>query len=153
MAPQSCTQQVFHIGQPCLVAVTYHPTGTGLRNAQLQINRASHKTTLDSGLIQGASSLAASPAVVERVSLGPIGAPGVGPTGQINDDSSFSGALSANGRFVSFTTDAGLDPRDNNNSHDVYVRDRLRATTTLLSIPTGAANVVRGGWQLVEALG
>ena len=30
---RAATHQVFHIGQPCAVAVIFHPTGIGLRNA------------------------------------------------------------------------------------------------------------------------
>jgi Tol biopolymer transport system component len=140
VSPLACTQQVFHIGQPCLIAVKFHPTGTGIRNAQLQLTRATHRPTVDTGLVQGLSGVASSPGFVERESLGPVGAPGVGPTGEI-DDSSFAGGISANGRFVTFVTNASLDPRDDNESSDVYVRDRLRGTTTLVSVAPGAANV------------
>jgi hypothetical protein len=132
VTPQSCSQQTFHIGQPCIVAVTFHPTGIGLRDAQLQITLAGHAPTQSFGLIQGVSSMPASPGSTERASLG--------PTGQISDDS-FDGRISANGRYVAFDTNASLDTRDNNGTTDVYVRDRLRNTTTLVSIAPGAANV------------
>jgi hypothetical protein len=132
VAPQSCSQQTFHIGQPCIVAITFHPTGIGLRDAQLQITLAGHAQTQSFGLIQGTSSMPASPGSTERASLG--------TAGQIPDDS-FDGRISANGRFVAFDTNASLDPRDNNATSDVYVRDRLRNTTTLVSIAPGAANV------------
>ena len=83
------------------------PTASGLRNAELQLTRASHKTTLDFGVVQGLSSVPRAPAAVERTSLGPLGAPGVGPTGQIDGDSS-SPAISANGRYVAFDTNIDL---------------------------------------------
>jgi hypothetical protein len=136
VSPDSCSHQVFHIGQPCAVGVMFHPTGIGLRDAQLQITAAGHKTQQNFGLIQGVSSLPSSPGVTERASLG--------PNGQVPGNSQ-SGKLSANGRYVAFATDASLDPRDNNNEDDVYVRDRLRGTTTLVSIAPGAANVFADG--------
>ena len=120
------------------------PSASVFATRNFRSRGAGHTTTVDSGLVQGSSGIPPSPGVTERASLGPIGVLGVGPTGQI-DDNSFSGALSANGRFVAFITSAGLDPRDTNNAHDVYVRDRLRATTTLLSITPGAANTAPQG--------
>ncbi len=139
VSPQSCTQQVFHIGQPCLVAITFHPTGTGLRSAELVVTHAGHAVLQDSLLVQGASGLPASPAVTERVSLGPLGAAGVGPTGQINANDSVPGSISSNGRYVTFVTTAKLDPGDNNGKEDVYVRDHLRGTTTLVSATPGGS--------------
>jgi hypothetical protein len=132
VSPDSCSHQVFHIGQPCAVAVIFHPTGIGLRDALLDITQAGHKLPHNFGLIQGVSSLPPSPGVTERASLG--------PNGQI-PDSSFGGEISANGRYVAFQTNASLDPRDNNGTSDIYVRDRLRATTSLVSIAPGAATV------------
>ena len=43
-------------------------------------------------------------------------------------------AVSADGRHVAFLTDARLDPRDANLSFDIYVRDRVRGTTALVSV-------------------
>jgi hypothetical protein len=63
----------------------------------------------------------------ERVSLG---APGT----QGNLDS-YSPSLSANGRFVAFYSEASnLVPHDTNGEGDVFVRDRLYGTTTLVSL-------------------
>jgi Tol biopolymer transport system component len=137
--PQSCTTQVFHIGQPCAVAIMFHPAGTGLRNANLVVTLAGHAVEQDSLLVQGTSGVPLSPGVTERVSLGPLGTAGVGPTGQINANSSSPGAISSNGRYVTFVTDAKLNPSDNNGVNDVYVRDRLRGTTTLVSATPGGS--------------
>lgn len=66
----------------------------------------------------------------ERVSLTPAGAEIAKASGV--------GALSADGRFAVFTTDAGLVPADTNNRRDVYVRDRVAGTTSLASLsPAG----------------
>jgi len=63
----------------------------------------------------------------ERISLGPGGAPG--------DRASAAPALSADGRFVAFQSDAtNLVPADSNQRTDVFVRDRRFGTTTRVSL-------------------
>jgi Tol biopolymer transport system component len=63
----------------------------------------------------------------ERVSVGPNGVQGNGD----NDEP----ALSADGRFVAFTSDASnLVPGDTNGSPDVFVRDRRTGTTERMSV-------------------
>ena len=42
-------------------------------------------------------------------------------------------SMSTDGRYVAFTSDARLDAQDTNDHSDVYVRDRLSDTTTLVS--------------------
>lgn len=42
--------------------------------------------------------------------------------------------ISYDGRFVSFSTTASLDPADTNGVSDIYVRDRQTGTTTLVSV-------------------
>jgi len=51
-------------------------------------------------------------------------------------------AISADGRFVAFDTEAALVPSDTNSIEDVYVRDRLTGITTRVSVSTagGQAN-------------
>jgi len=45
------------------------------------------------------------------------------------------GAISADGRFVSFTSSVdGVVPGDNNKKYDVFVRDRLQSTTERVSV-------------------
>jgi Tol biopolymer transport system component len=54
-----------------------------------------------------------------------------------NQGNSFSGnhSISADGRFVAFSSGASnLVPGDNNNTGDIFVRDRLTNTTTLVSV-------------------
>jgi Tol biopolymer transport system component len=47
----------------------------------------------------------------------------------------YSPAISADGRYVAFNTVAGnIVLNDGNNTHDVFLRDRLTATTELISI-------------------
>ena len=48
-----------------------------------------------------------------------------------------SSAVSADGRFVAFTTYSQLVPADADNSSDVYVLDRARQQVTLESPDTG----------------
>jgi Tol biopolymer transport system component len=47
-------------------------------------------------------------------------------------------ALSADGRFVAFTSSAALTPDDPDDNTDVLVRDQAAATTTLVSRATGS---------------
>jgi Tol biopolymer transport system component len=66
----------------------------------------------------------------ELVSLGPGGVQG-------NDDSS-GPAISADGRFVAFSSDSSnLVPRDTTDRDDVFVRDRLTGTTRRMSLGPG----------------
>jgi Tol biopolymer transport system component len=51
------------------------------------------------------------------------------------DKDSFSATISADGRFVAFASKAStLVARDTNRATDVFVRDRARGTTTLVSV-------------------
>lgn len=59
----------------------------------------------------------------------------VAPDGHVADNRSFQGALSADGRFVAFTSLASnLVPNDTNNAHDVFVRDLAQETTERISV-------------------
>jgi len=72
--------------------------------------------------------------VTTRVSVGPA-------TAQGNGDS-YKPALSQDGSKVAFTSEAtNLVTGDSNGVADVFVRDRATATTTRVSIATGAAGV------------
>lgn len=64
----------------------------------------------------------------------------VGPAGVEGNLSSDQAAISADGRFVTFTSAASnLVPGDTNGRWDVFVRDRLMRTTTRVSVgPKGA---------------
>jgi Tol biopolymer transport system component len=62
----------------------------------------------------------------ELISVGNFGAPG--------NSFSFVPSISADGRFVAFSSDASnLVFRDTNNTFDVFVRDRVAGTTELVS--------------------
>lgn len=72
---------------------------------------------------------AASPtAMTERASVADDGS-------EIPGDS-FTQTISADGRYVAFATESPLDPKDSDTLYDVYVRDRLLKTTTLVSVAT-----------------
>lgn len=59
----------------------------------------------------------------------------VSSTGTQGDDSTISGDLSSNGRYVVFASDAsGLVPGDTNGTDDIFLRDRKTNTTTRLSV-------------------
>ena len=47
------------------------------------------------------------------------------------------GGISADGRFVAFTSNAGLDSGDTNSDRDMYIRDRAAQRTTWISVPIG----------------
>jgi Tol biopolymer transport system component len=65
-----------------------------------------------------------------RVSLGPANAPSQGGASRFP-------AISADGRFVAFRSEAkNLVPVDTNGAADIFVRDRLAANTTLVSVST-----------------
>jgi Tol biopolymer transport system component len=54
------------------------------------------------------------------------------------DGNSFAGSVSANGRYVVFSSDASnLVPGDTNTFFDVFVRDRLKRTMERISVPAG----------------
>jgi Tol biopolymer transport system component len=68
----------------------------------------------------------------DRVSLSPAG-------GQA-DGASYGPAISADGRYVAFTSAASnLTARDGNSELDIFVRDRVRRTTVLASVGPHAA--------------
>jgi Tol biopolymer transport system component len=58
----------------------------------------------------------------------------VGSDGSQADESSDEPAISANGRYVAFTSYADLQPQDSNNSYDIYVHDRKTKSTRLASL-------------------
>jgi Tol biopolymer transport system component len=63
-----------------------------------------------------------------------------GAQGAIADASPFPPSLSTDGRFVAFTSPARtLDPDDGDDAADVYVRDLLEGTTTLVSRASGSS--------------
>jgi Tol biopolymer transport system component len=73
-----------------------------------------------------------------RVSLGPTGAEATG-------GDSYSPAVSADGRYVAFASDAdNLVPDDANNATDVFVHDRQTQTTTRVSVTADDAEVTGG---------
>ena len=68
----------------------------------------------------------------ERISVGPVGAQG--------NSISASAAISANGRFVAFSSLASnLVPGDTNGEIDVFVRDRQTGKTERVSVGRGGA--------------
>ncbi len=76
-----------------------------------------------------------------RVSVSSTGAQADGPSG--------GGGISADGRYVVFDSGAGnLDPRDTNRNSDVFVHDRVTATTTGVSVvPSTSPNQGPPSWS------
>ncbi len=74
-------------------------------------------------------------------------------SGAQSNEFSFGSAISRDGRFVTFVIRASLDPNDTNGLTDVYLRDRIAGTTTLVSAnpATGAAS--GAGLSVVSADG
>lgn len=88
-------------------------------------------TVLGLALVSGSAGagLAQGP-MTTRVSVAVDGSQGIGTT--------FAAAISANGRFVAFESDApNLTPFDNNNARDIFVRDLVANTTERVSVPQG----------------
>jgi uncharacterized repeat protein (TIGR01451 family) len=80
-----------------------------------------------------------------RVSIGSAGAQG--------NDWSYISAISADGRFVAFVSDASsLVAGDTNDAPDIFVRDRLTGTTTTTRVSVSSAGVQgnsgSGNWGL-----
>jgi Tol biopolymer transport system component len=64
----------------------------------------------------------------------------VTPTGAQGNGASQAPVVSADGRYVAFESDAAnLMPNDTNGSVDVFVRDTVAGTTTLVSVAAGGA--------------
>jgi Tol biopolymer transport system component len=65
-----------------------------------------------------------------------------GAAGSVGDASSNNSSVSADGRYVAFQSNADdLDPDSNDSFSDIFVRDTVAGTTTLVSRATGAAGV------------
>jgi len=75
--------------------------------------------------------------------------------GQAADSASYSPALSADGRYVAFTSRAGnLVPNDHNGDNDVFIRDLTTGTTSLMSATSkGASANAASGRPAVSADG
>ena len=71
---------------------------------------------------------------------GVLGRPSVGAGGVLGNGDSFFPAISADGRFVAFMSNASnLVSGDTNGERDVFVRDRAQGTTERVSVATGGA--------------
>src|SRR4028119_292088 len=59
----------------------------------------------------------------------------VDSAGNQGNSDSYTPSVSADGRFVAFSSDASnLVPGDTNNNNDIFVRDTLTNTTTRVSV-------------------
>lgn len=66
----------------------------------------------------------------------------VAPDGTPANNSSSAPAITPDGRFVAFTTDAdNLDPTDTNELDDIYLRDRVLNATTRISVTSAGEEV------------
>ena len=64
----------------------------------------------------------------------------ISSSGSLGDAESTSSAISADGRYVAFSSQAtNLVPGDTNGHADVFLRDRLGGTTVLVSAPAGGS--------------
>jgi Calx-beta domain/WD40-like Beta Propeller Repeat len=76
-----------------------------------------------------------------------------GPNGSKGNDFSDEAAISTDGRFVAFDSNASnLDPGDGNTAGNVFVRDLQATTTTLVSRAAGAAGGTGNGFSLDPAI-
>jgi Tol biopolymer transport system component len=104
---------------------------TGLTSGQVYTFTAATVTAASSSLPSAPSNAA----IAEGTSRVSVAADGGEPNNISETDASFS----ADGRYVAFTSNASnLTSGDNNMYSDVYVRDRLLDTTTLVSVPAAA---------------
>ena len=126
-------------GASILIPVIFSPAATGVRAATLTCNTSNGQAASFGVALSGAG---AAPAThfTTRVSLASDG-------GEGNQDS-WTGAASANGRHVVFSSSAGnLVPGDTNSVGDVFVRDRQTNLTQRVSVASGGspASVVSVG--------
>jgi Tol biopolymer transport system component len=71
----------------------------------------------------------------------------IGTDGTEADDTSYDASISADGRYVAFTSDSdAISPEDTNGSSDIFVRDRQAGTITLASI-SGYGQTDFGAWD------
>src|SRR5689334_19603847 len=81
----------------------------------------------------------------------------VSSRGAPGNEGSFGGALSADGRVLTFPSYASnLVPGDTNQSADVFARDRVRGVTERVSVATSgrqANGAVVGDWPAISANG
>jgi hypothetical protein len=71
--------------------------------------------------------------VIDRIA-GVVTYEGRNTAGQPADGGTYGGAITADGRYLMFSSDAGnLSANDTNGEYDAYLRDRLLGTTTLVS--------------------
>ncbi len=67
----------------------------------------------------------------------------IGTGGVQGDSESLDAAISANGRYVAFYSQAStLVPGDTNSSKDIFVRDRAAGTTTRVSVDSSGAEAI-----------
>ncbi len=72
----------------------------------------------------------------------------VSSTGAQANDETFDPAVSADGRYVAFTSAASnLVPGDTNSTGDVFVRDTLTGRTRRVSVSSTGAQSALGGWH------
>jgi Tol biopolymer transport system component len=87
----------------------------------------------------GPASAAPAPGQISRIS--------VDSKGRQSTDDSYAPAISADGRFVAFDSEATeLVPRDRNRATDVFVRDRTTGRTTRVSVSTEGDEGDRGSY-------
>jgi hypothetical protein len=83
--------------------------------------------------------------ITERISIATNGVQG--------DDTSIIDSISADGRFVSFTSGASnLAPGDTNGACDIFIRDRILGTTELVSLGNAGqqGNMCSGGSSIAS---
>ena len=110
-------------GGAVTTSTTTSATVTGLTSGQLYTFTVAATNAQSTSLPSAASATVTGEGTSRVLPLGTT-------SGNDEDDS----AISADGRYVAFDSDAKLTPDDTNNFSDVYVRDRLLGTTTLVSV-------------------
>ena len=97
-----------------------------------------------SDLVVGDANLADDVFVRDRL-LGVTQRVSVSTFGDEANGGSYSSSISADGRFIAFTSEASnLVPDDTNGTWDVFLRDRLLGTTDLVSVSTEGQQGDRG---------
>jgi YVTN family beta-propeller protein len=132
-------------GTPTSIAVTLEP-GFQVQTLLVTDATGSLRMVLASGALPRTASTGASPGAVAVADSNPSDPVGLSTAGAWTDAPVEDIAMSADGRFVSFTSAAtSLVTGDGNGLPDVFVRDRLLRRTTRVSVTSSGAEATGGG--------
>ncbi|MBK7643299.1 MAG: hypothetical protein IPJ19_09640 [Planctomycetes bacterium] len=107
-------------------------------------------TSYAGNLVQGGNNFKLDAFLRDRI-LGTTELMSPGWTGASGNGDSYPGGISADGRYVCFSSSASnLVPNDTNHANDVFIRDRRTATTELVSVSGAGVPFLGGGGSVLS---